>query len=204
MSQFIEMFGNQDKNDREWAIAKIKDEFNLTMGKTPSRANHDYWVENGCKWVSIADMANYSKYTDETAEHISQKAINECGLKAIEPNTIIMSFKLSIGRTAITSERIYTNEAIMAFRDINEKKFDLDFLFFTLSTKNWLKYAKQAVKGATLNKESIGNSNIIVPPLSIQKEFATILQQADKSKSYGLLVIDNLKNTLGYLIKQVA
>ncbi len=200
MSQFIEMFGNQDKNDREWAIAKIKDEFNLTMGKTPSRANHDYWVENGCKWVSIADMANYSKYTDETAEHISQKAINECGLKAIEPNTIIMSFKLSIGRTAITSERIYTNEAIMAFRDINEKKFDLDFLFFTLSTKNWLKYAKQAVKGATLNKESIGNSNIIVPPLSIQKEFATILQQADKSKFELKQCIDNIDKVIKSLI----
>ena len=94
-----------------------------------------------------------------------------------------MSFKLSIGRTAVTSEDIYTNEAIMAFRDVDETKFNMTFLQFLIANKNWLLNAKQAVKGQTLNKESIGNARIIVPPIGLQEQFAAIYNQADKSGS---------------------
>lgn len=180
-SQFIEMFGDQNTNDKNWPSCLIKDEFKLSMGKTPDRSNRDYWMPNGFKWISISDMANYTKYTGDTQEQISQKAIEESGIKAVESGTIIMSFKLSIGRTAIASEKIYTNEAIMAFADFDETKFDKNFLYFSLSTKNWLMEAKQAVKGATLNKESIGNTRLIIPPITLQKHFAVILEQADKS-----------------------
>ena len=181
-SQFIEMFGDQNINDRSWPETVIRDEFILNMGKTPARANPAYWVDSGLKWISIADMAKYGKYTEDTSEHISQLAVNQCGIKSVEPGTIIMSFKLSIGRTAITSERIYTNEAIMAFNRLNPEKFDKEYLYYAFSMKDWLLDAKQAVKGATLNKESIGNSKIIVPPLDLQRHFAAILAQADKSK----------------------
>ena len=95
-----------------------------------------------------------------------------------------MSFKLSIGRTAITSEDLYTNEAIMAFAGFDEKKFNIDFLHFLIANKNWLLGAKQAVKGQTLNKESIGNAKIIIPPIEAQEEFASIYNQADKSEYY--------------------
>lgn len=94
-----------------------------------------------------------------------------------------MSFKLSIGRTAVTSEDIYTNEAIMAFRDVDGTKFNMTFLQFLIANKNWLLNAKQAVKGQTLNKESIGNARIIVPPIGLQEQFAAIYNQADKSGS---------------------
>ena len=96
-----------------------------------------------------------------------------------------MSFKLSIGRTAITSEDLYTNEAIMAFAGFDEKKFNIDFLHFLIANKNWLLGAKQAVKGQTLNKESIGNAKIIIPPIEAQEEFASIYNQADKSEFVG-------------------
>ena len=181
-SQFIEMFGNQNTNDKNWNTSLIKDEFTLSMGKTPARTQPEYWTNKGYKWISIADMAGYSKYTAETAEQITKKAITECGIKAVEPNTVIMSFKLSIGRTAITSERVYTNEAIMAFDGYDTDNFNLDFIYYAFSKKNWLMDAKQAVKGATLNKGSIGKSSIIIPPLDLQNRFAAILQQADKSK----------------------
>ena len=70
----------------------------------------------------------------------------------------------------------------MAFADFDEKKFNIDFLHFLIANKNWLLGAKQAVKGQTLNKESIGNAKIIIPPIEMQEEFASIYNQADKSK----------------------
>ena len=185
MSQFIEMFGDQNTNDRGWHESLVKDEFRLTMGKTPARNNPRYWEDGTLKWISISDMAAYDRYTGDTSECITEYAAKDSGIKVVPKGTIIMSFKLSIGRTAITSEDIYTNEAIMAFSDFDASKFNKDFLLFLLSSKNWLLGAKQAVKGQTLNKESIGNSKIIVPPMEKQDEFARIYNQADKSKFVG-------------------
>jgi len=182
-AQFIEMFGDQNINDRCWDESIVKDEFSLSMGKTPSRNNPSYWESGTNKWVSISDMATYGRYTGGTQELITDKAVAESGIKMVPHGTIIMSFKLSIGRTAVTSEDIYTNEAIMAFCDVNEKKFNKTFLYFLIANKNWLLNAKQAVKGQTLNKESIGNAKIIVPPVELQEHFASIYNQADKSIS---------------------
>ena len=185
-SQFIEMFGNQDVNDRSWNESIVKDEFTLTMGKTPARNNPAFWQSGTNKWISISDMARYGRYTEDTQESITDIAVAESGIKIVPKGTIIMSFKLSIGRTAVTSEDIYTNEAIMAFRDVDETKFNMTFLQFLIANKNWLLNAKQAVKGQTLNKESIGNARIIVPPIGLQEQFAAIYNQADKSGSVGL------------------
>lgn len=182
MSQFIEMFGNQNTNDKGWTESLVKDEFKLSMGKTPARNNPECWDNGTHKWVSISDMSSYTRYTGDTSEYITDYAIADSGIKAVPKGTIIMSFKLSIGRTAITSEDLYTNEAIMAFAGFDEKKFNIDFLHFLIANKNWLLGAKQAVKGQTLNKESIGNAKIIIPPIEAQEEFASIYNQADKSK----------------------
>lgn len=183
-SQFIEMFGDQNTNDKGWSESLVKDEFKLSMGKTPARNNPECWDNGNHKWVSISDMSSYARYTGDTSEYITDYAIADSGIKPVPKGTIIMSFKLSIGRTAITSEDIYTNEAIMAFADFDEKKFNIDFLHFLIANKNWLLGAKQAVKGQTLNKESIGNAKIIIPPIEMQEQFASIYNQADKSEYY--------------------
>ena len=183
-SQFIEMFGDQNTNDKGWSESLVKDEFKLSMGKTPARNNPECWDNGNHKWVSISDMSSYARYTGDTSEYITDYAIADSGIKPVPKGTIIMSFKLSIGRTAITSEDIYTNEAIMAFADFDEKKFNIDFLHFLVANKNWLLGAKQAVKGQTLNKESIGNAKIIIPPIEMQEQFASIYNQADKSGYY--------------------
>ena len=190
MSRFIEMFGNQNTNDKQWKESLVKDVFQLSMGKTPARNNNDYWDNGTHKWVSVSDMSSYQHYTGDTSEYITDFAIKETGIKVVPKGTIIMSFKLSIGRTAITSEDIYTNEAIMAFSNFDESVFNKDFLYFLIANKNWLLNAKQAVKGFTLNKETIGNSKIIVPPLYLQEEFEAIYKQSDKS-----VQVKQIKNT---------
>lgn len=201
-SQFIEMFGDQNINDRCWDESIVKDEFSLSMGKTPSRNNPSYWESGTNKWVSISDMATYGRYTGGTQELITDKAVAESGIKMVPHGTIIMSFKLSIGRTAVTSEDIYTNEAIMAFCDVNEKRFNKTFLYFLIANKNWLLNAKQAVKGQTLNKESIGNAKIIVPPVELQEHFASIYNQADKSISELRKSVDAIDKVIKSLINE--
>jgi len=177
-SQFIEMF----KDEFETCLKlKMNKAFDLQMGKTPSRADSSLWQSEDQKWVSIADMSTYEKYTEDTKEYISDYAIGKTGMKIVPANTVIMSFKLTIGRTAITSEDIYTNEAIMAFIQKSDL-FEVDYLRWALHFTDWLSGVQNAVKGSTLNKSIIGNMEIPIPSKALQNKFLEFAEQSDKSK----------------------
>ena len=96
----------------EYALNEL---FELQMGKTPSRGNTTYWNDGCYDWISISDLSGSEMYIAETKEKITELAVMESGIKPIPKNTVIMSFKLSIGKVAITSKEMFCNEAIMAF-----------------------------------------------------------------------------------------
>ena len=176
-SQFMEQF----VIEKNWPTVTLADAFSLQMGKTPSRDVSEYWDSPDYRWISIADLSNYGNFTEDTKEKISQSAVDNTGIKPVPKETVIMSFKLTIGRTAITSEDIFTNEAIMAFLP-KQTDIDIEFLRLYLSIKDWSDDAKRAVKGVTLNKQSIGAAEIVVPPIDEQRAFAAFVRQSDKSK----------------------
>ena len=155
-----------------WEQIKLADLFELQMGKTPAREKDQYWKNGNNKWISIADISKFSRYTEETKEKITDIAISESGIKQVPANTLIMSFKLSLGKVAITSEPIYTNEAIMAFIDLKKRQFSLAFLFHLFKNKDWSAGTNKAVLGMTLNKATLKDISIPVPPLPEQEDIA--------------------------------
>ena len=161
---------------RKWPTIRIADEFDLQMGKTPARDNPAYWG-GGHNWASIADIARSGMYLSKTKETISQTAVDESGIKAVPPNTIVMSFKLSIGRTAIATDRMYTNEAIMAFLPHDVKAFDLHFLYHLFTNRDWSEGCNKAVKGVTLNKATLNASRIPKPDILEQRTIAVTLDK---------------------------
>ena len=160
----------------KWEMVKLSEIFTLQMGKTPSRDNQEYW--NGeHKWVSIADLGKANKYIDDTKECITNLAISETGIKSTPKNTVVMSFKLSIGKTAITIDNIYTNEAIMSFIDKRIYKIDIDYIYYLFSGKDWSEGSNKAVMGITLNKATLSNVSIPLPPLETQHKIAANLDK---------------------------
>lgn len=159
---------------------KLSDAFDLQMGKTPSRNNEEYWGP-GHKWVSIKDMSSCDKYITDTAETITDKGVIESGIKYVPTNTVIMSFKLTIGKAAITQENMYTNEAIMAFIDKGVYDIDRDYLFHLISGTDWTAGTNSAVMGLTLNKKTLSNRTINLPALSEQKRIAKELDSVDQA-----------------------
>ena len=159
---------------------KLKNIFDLEMGKTPSRSSKVYWNKKDYKWISIADLTKTGKYISETKEYISEQAVKECKIKIIPANTVVMSFKLSIGKTAITAEDMYSNEAVMAFHDKHVIDFLPEYIFYMFKYKNWYEGSNKAVMGKTLNKATLSEIEIDVCPVEKQR---IIVNNLDKIMS---------------------
>ena len=197
---------------------KLKQAFDLQMGKTPARNRPDYWNGEN-KWISIADIGNTGKFLVKTKESITEAGIEGSGIKVVPQGTVIMSFKLSIGKTAITSEDMYTNEAIMAFIDNGKFAVDTDYLYHLCCGTNWTAGTNKAVMGLTLNKATLLEKEIPLPDINEQHEIATKLDKIDAiiaERQQQLELIDQLvksrfielfgdpkQNPKGYPVKEL-
>jgi type I restriction enzyme S subunit len=131
----------------------------------------EYWGA-GYKWLSIADLK--SKIVSESKEEITQLAASD--MKIVPKGTLLMSFKLSIGRLCFAGCDLYTNEAICSFNKLNASS---EYLYYILGRIDFSLYGKQAVKGYTLNKESLKSVEVPLPSHEEQTAIATILSDMD-------------------------
>lgn len=184
-----------------WKTLKLSEVFDLQMGKTPSRSNVEYWNDGSNKWISIADIGLADKFIYKTKETITDLAVIESGIRIVPKNTVIMSFKLSIGKTCIVLEDMYTNEAIMAFVDKGKYEIDNNFLYHMFRGKDWSIGINKAVMGSTLNKATLCNVEICIPPLETQKQIAKTLDTAVElltMRKQQLAELDNLIKSVFY------
>ena len=174
---------------------RLDEIFDLQMGKNPSRNNSEYWNSEDHKWISISDLSKCGKYIHETKEYLSDKAVRESGISLIPANTVIMSFKLSIGKTAITPEPMYSNEAIMSFRDKKVVELLPDYIYYMFSGKDWDTGTNKAVMGKTLNKATLSQIKIKVHSLAEQQQIVRVLDKAKaviESRQRELQKLDDL------------
>ena len=157
---------------------KLGEIFNLQMGKTPDRHSPKFWNEGTEPWISIADLTKCNKYIENTAEKITATAVDGSGIKIIPKNTVIMSFKLSIGKVAITPKEMYSNEAIMSFIDKGVLKIEPVYLYYLLMHKDWDTGTNKAVMGKTLNKASLSQMTVNIHGYSEQLEIIKALDAA--------------------------
>ena len=174
---------------------KLGEIFNLQMGKTPDRHSPKFWNEGTEPWISIADLTKCNKYIENTAEKITATAVDESGIKIIPKNTVIMSFKLSIGKIAITPKEMYSNEAIMSFIDKGVLKIEPVYLYYLLMHKDWDTGTNKAVMGKTLNKASLSQMTVNIHGYSEQLEIIKALDVASSiiaARKQQLTELDNL------------
>lgn len=153
---------------------KLEELFDLQMGKTPSRNKPEYWDSADHKWISIGDLTKCDKYITDTKEYLSDLAVRESGISLIPAQTVVMSFKLSIGKTAITKEPMYSNEAIMSFRDKHIVPLIPDYIYYLFLAKDWDAGTNKAVMGKTLNKATLSGIKVNIHKLEEQKKIVAI------------------------------
>jgi type I restriction enzyme, S subunit len=143
------------------------------MGKTPPRGEAKYWNPAKYNWVSISDMSDYGVVSD-TKERISEQASESCFRNRISTKeSLLMSFKLTVGRTSILGIDSYHNEAIVTICPLYDMNFSLrNYLFWSLPILSDFGESKGAIKGRTLNSKSL--AAILVPIPNKQEQISII------------------------------
>ena len=136
-----------------WKQGRLGELCSIEIGGTPSRGVAAYWDsahDTSNVWVSIRDMRQ--RLLTGSAEYISDLGVKKSNVKLQQPGTVLLSFKLSIGRVAIAAVPLFTNEAIAG---LSPTGLTRDFLFHGLQGWDLLQGVDQAIKGATLNKQKL-------------------------------------------------
>ena len=159
-----------------WTWVRLGDYVDFKIGKTPSRGESSFWG-NDIPWVSISDMNDQPRIMN-TKEKISNKAFNKVFKGNIVPRgTLIMSFKLTIGRMSFLGIDALHNEAIISITPIIKNSTTDNYLFKVLPFFAQTGETKGAIKGETLNSSSIRRLVFPLAPLAEQKRIVEKLDE---------------------------
>jgi type I restriction enzyme S subunit len=165
-----------------WQTKNLGELCEIELGKTPARANASYWDEKretSNVWISIADLLNAEdNVVVDSKEYVSDKGAAIC--KLVPKGTLLVSFKLTLGRLAFAGRDLFTNEAIAALTIFNERELSKEFLFYFLTFFDWVKAAENDVKlkGMTLNKAKLKVMPVSFPQLAEQQRIVGLLDEA--------------------------
>jgi type I restriction enzyme S subunit len=158
-----------------WEWCRFQNIVDFSLGKTPPSKDISYWNNANYNWVSISDMTDYGIVND-TQRKVNEKSKNEVfKYPSIKQGTLLMSFKLTVGRTSILNTDAYHNEAIISitpFDGINKM-----YLFYLLPLLTSLTDKRSAIKGNTLNKDKLLKMKIALPPSNEQIEIVNKIEK---------------------------
>ncbi len=136
---------------------------NVTIGKTPPRSEQECFTtdKNDVKWISISDLGKSGMFIFDTSEKLTQEAVDKYNVKVIPKDTVILSFKLTVGRTGFTTEDMTTNEAIAHF-DLNNKELN-NYLYCTLTYYNYSDLGSTSSIATAINSKIVKSIKIGIP-----------------------------------------
>jgi type I restriction enzyme S subunit len=173
-AQFVELFGDLEKNDRKWAVLRLDEVSVLNMGQSPDSKSYN---QDGDGLPFFQGNADFGEVNPVTRVWCTQPT------KIAEQGDILISVRAPIGMLNFASEKCCIGRGLAAIT-AKADMLSSDYLFFVLSEKTSDLLAKGT--GTTflaINKKAIADTSIMLPPLDLQNQFADFMRQADKSKS---------------------
>ena len=160
---------------RGWRSATMEDVSIVGIGKTPPRKEQHWFSEDSSdvRWVSIRDMGTCGTYASTTSEFLTAEAVDKFNVRRVPDNTVLMSFKMTIGRVAITDGEMTTNEAIAHFRLDPASQLSTEFIYLHLRQFDFSKLSSTSSIADAVNSKTVRQIPILVP----SREVATAFQE---------------------------
>lgn len=158
---YREMFVNTTNDQRR--TCRAEEYFDIAIGKTPPRKEHQWFTTNpsDVTWVSISDMGSCGTYISRSSEQLTQEAVDKFNIKVVPSNTVLLSFKLTVGRIAITHGEMTTNEAIAHFK--TDKPFINEYLYCYLKDFNYQTMGSTSSIAIAVNSKIIKAMPFVIP-----------------------------------------
>ena len=155
-----------------WEESNLEDISNITIGRTPPRQEYHWFSENSndVKWISIKDMGNCGTFILNTSEYLTEEAVSKFKIPIIESNTVIISFKLTVGRISITTERMLSNEAI-AHINLIDDSMSPEFIYLYLKQFNFDSLGSTSSIATAVNSKAIKALKFIKPAQDVFQNF---------------------------------
>lgn len=169
LSLYRNKFDNTSNSERK--ICRADEYFDISIGKTRPRKEPQWFSTNlqDVTWVSISDMGTCGLYIMRSSEQLTQEAVERHNVKVVPDNTIILSFKLTVGRIAITNGEMTTNEAIAHFK--TDKKEINEYLYCYLKCFNYQTMGSTSSIATAVNSKFIKGMPFVVPTNAELEEF---------------------------------
>ena len=182
-----------------WKVGKAEEFYKITIGKTPPRKEQEWFTKSSedVKWVSISDMGNCGTYVADSSEYLTNDAIQRFNIGVVSANTILLSFKLTIGRVAIAMCDLTTNEAIARFSLINETLREYTYLM--LKQYNYANLGSTSSIATAVNSKIIKQMRILMPKNEVIFEFSKLMKpvfENIKKNQQEITHLTNLRDTL--------
>ena len=179
-SQFVEMFGESMNDDGKFQLMQIKEIGKVVSGATPKTNIKENW--NGKHlWITSAELNDETFIVNDTERRITDEGVKNSAVNLLPKNTVLLSSRAPIGKTAIAGKDMYCNQGFKNI--IPSNKINSIYLYTVL--KNKTDYLNSLGRGATfkeISKEIVENIKIKVPPIELQNNFAHIVEEIDKQK----------------------
>lgn len=182
----------------DWETVTIEKVAKLGKGFTPSTHDPKNW-NGGLPWLSIADLNQFNS-TKLTSRTLSQEGADKKAI--VKAGTLIMSFKLTLGRLIILQHDAYTNEAICHFNWV-DGRVNTKFAFYYLSSINISSFGSQAAKGITLNNDSLYSIVLKLPFIDEQVQIANCLSAIDQKIELASSELEKVKEWKKGLLQQM-
>lgn len=175
-----------EEADEGWEVKKLKELVDIGIGRTPPRKEFHWFSKSisDVKWVSIKDLGDSGVFVLDTSEYLTEEAVEKFNIPIIPPNTVILSFKMTMGRVAITTEHMLSNEAIAHFKFNEETPFSKEFLYFYLKTYPYETLGSTSSIVTSINSGMIKDMEAIIPDDETLTKFENqVIDYFDKIKS---------------------
>ena len=158
-----------------WEYRKANELFDVGIGKTPPRKEEEWFSDSpgNVQWISIKDMGNSGTYVIDSSEYLTKEAVSKFNVRQIPENTVILSFKLTVGRVSITTTETTTNEAIAHFKITNKSCLTSEYLYLFLKNFDFDQLGSTSSIATAVNSKSVKNIFVLCP----KKEIADLFQE---------------------------
>ena len=156
-----------------WGVCSAETIFKINIGKTPPRKEQQWFsnINNGnVKWISISDLGSNEIFIEDSKEYLTKEAISKFNIIVVPEDTILVSFKLTVGRVGISNCELTTNEAVARF--YLPKSYFREYTYLSLKNYNYARLGSTSSIATAVNSKIIKNMKLLIPPVTIISEFS--------------------------------